>query len=99
MIPGVQLVGCADDAAVASRDILNLRPDLVVLDLQLAAGTGIDVLKACRDCTPGTSFVVLTNHSDTITRQRTLGAGADGFFDKSTQFDEFLIHVGSLLSP
>lgn len=98
-IPGVHLAGSADDAAIASKDIATIQPDLVVLDLQLAGGTGIDVLKACRDCAPGTAFVVLTNHSDNITRQRTLGAGADAFFDKSTQFDEFLAHIGTLLSP
>ncbi len=97
-IPGVAVVGWAPDAPTASREIPNLQPDLVILDLHLAAGSGIDVLRECRACDGATPFVVLTNHSYDVTRNRTLLAGANAFFDKSTQFDEFFTYTLGLLS-
>lgn len=85
-IGGVEVVGQAATAARAIEGILLTRPDWVVLDYQLAGGTGIEVMRAVRDRSPGTVFIVLTNHPSPQYRRRCIDAGASWFFDKSVEF-------------
>jgi DNA-binding NarL/FixJ family response regulator len=86
-IDGVQIVGQAGAAAQAVVDILSLRPDSVLLDLNLDGASGIQVLKAVHPQAPEIVFVVLTNHSEPQYRRACERAGASYFLDKSTEFD------------
>jgi len=86
-LPDVAVVGDAGTAADAIDGILATHPACVLLDYQLIGGTGVDVLRAVHGRSPGTVFVVLTNHPDPQYRRACMEAGADHFFDKSTEFD------------
>jgi DNA-binding NarL/FixJ family response regulator len=85
--PNVELVGHAADADGAIRDILAGSPDVVLLDISLAAGSGFDVLRAVRPRAPEIDFYVLSNVSAYPYRQLADTLGARGFFDKSTEFE------------
>jgi DNA-binding NarL/FixJ family response regulator len=89
-LTGIEVVGFAGRADDAIRQIRRLEPDLVVLDLQLAEGTGIDVLRNLSSANESPLFIVLTNHSDSRFRKLSLRAGAHQFFDKATQLEEFI---------
>lgn len=84
---GVQVVGQAADAPTAVVDILALRPDCVVLDLNLGASSGMQVLRAIHPQLPRIVFVVLSNHSELQYRRACARAGAAHFLDKSTEFE------------
>jgi DNA-binding NarL/FixJ family response regulator len=86
-IPGVDVVGEARTAPDAIRDILAVQPHSVLLDLNLAEGSGMDVLNAVHRQLPVVSFVVLTNHSEPQYRRACSRAGAEFFLDKSTEFE------------
>jgi DNA-binding NarL/FixJ family response regulator len=87
-IPGARLMGVAESAEAAIRDILEKRPDVVVLDLSLAGGTsGFEVLRAvCREA-PEIDVYMLSNFAAEAYRNLAERLGARGFFDKSTEFD------------
>jgi DNA-binding NarL/FixJ family response regulator len=86
-VPGAQVVGEAGTADSAIRDILALRPDVVLLDINLAEGSGFDVLRAvCRQA-PAVDFYVLSNFSADPYRQLAERLGARGFFDKSKDIE------------
>jgi PAS domain S-box-containing protein len=85
--PNAELVGHAADAVGAIRDILAGAPDLVLLDISLAGGSGFDVLRAVRPQAPQIDFYVLSNVSAYPYRQLADNLGARGFFDKSTEFE------------
>lgn len=68
--------------------ILASHPDVVVLDVQLEGGSGLQVLKAVRTADPGVAFVVFSNNSAPAYRKRYLGEGAVRFLDKSAEFDQ-----------
>lgn len=89
-LTGIEVIGFSDRADDAIRQIRRLEPDLVVLDLQLAEGSGIDVLRDLSSGAAPPTFIVLTNHSDSGFRKLSLRAGAHHFFDKSTQLEEFI---------
>lgn len=86
-IPGVTVVGDAGTPQDAIAGIRRTDPECVLLDYQLDGGTGVDVLRALRTQAPATVFIVLTNHSDSQYRRVCLAAGADHFFDKTTEFE------------
>ena len=87
-IPGASVIGEAEHADVAIRDILAMRPDVVVLDLSLAGGTsGFEVLRAvCREA-PEIDIYMLSNFVAEPYRELAERLGAREFFDKSSELD------------
>jgi DNA-binding NarL/FixJ family response regulator len=84
---GADMVGHAAHVAAATRQILQSRPDLVILDIQLADGTGFDVLRAVHDQAPEIEILMFSNFSADPYRQLAGRFGVRGFFDKSREFD------------
>lgn len=95
--PGAMVVGQADNARGAITDIGSLKPDVVVLDLHLREGNGIDVMRALRSAEAAAipQLVVLTNHSGLPYRKAAREAGAEHFFDKSTDIPLMLSLIRS----
>ena len=87
-IEGVRVVGEAGTPGEALEGILRTRPDSVLLDLQLAGGSGLDVLRRARPQLPKTVFIVLTSHADSQYRRACMEAGAAYFFDKTSEFSK-----------
>lgn len=98
-IPGATVVGAAGTAGDAIAGILHTHPACVLLDYKLAGGTGVDVLQAVQARTLDTVFVVLTNSPDPQYRRACIEAGADHFFDKSTEFERIGEVLQELLQP
>jgi CheY-like chemotaxis protein len=86
-LPQVELVGRAGDVQGALRGIRDLAPDAVIVDLHMPGGTGIDIIDAAKRLRSATMVIVLTNSSYPQYRAKCEAAGADAFFDKSTEFD------------
>lgn len=86
-VEGVVIVGAAAGAAQAVGEILELRPDSVLLDLNLGESNGMQVLRAVLAQDPEIAFVILTNHAEPQYRRACLRAGAAYFLDKSTEFE------------
>jgi DNA-binding NarL/FixJ family response regulator len=85
-LAGASSAGYADRADIAIRDILAGRPDMVLLDLQLAEGTGFDVLRALQRKAPGIEVYVVSNNSEEPYRTCAARLGARGFYDKTHDF-------------
>lgn len=85
---GLEVIGTAAGAREAVGALRRLRPDAVILDLQLAEGSGFDVLKSIRQDRPGLLVLVFTNHASLQHREKCMVEGADYFFDKAIEFDK-----------
>ncbi len=85
-IPGIKVVGEAEDAVAAIDAICATKPDAVVLDLQLKSSSGLEVSRAIGTRLPAIQFIVLTNHATAEHRERCLAAGARHFLDKTDEF-------------
>ena len=84
---GAAPAGHATGVAAAIQAILEMRPELVILDVQLADGAGFDVLRAVRNQAPDIDVYLLSNFAAYPYRQLAERLGAKGFFDKSREFD------------
>ena len=89
-IEGARAVGIAATAREAIEGIRSEHPDVVLLDLRLAEGSGFDVLRALRaQARAGGAIDVfmLTNFAEAPYRRLAERLGVRGFFDKSTEFE------------
>ncbi len=77
--PGLEVVGEAADASGAVEKTRLLRPDLLVIDVRLPDGDGIDVAAALRQARPDLLILVLSTNAGDETVHRALDAGANGF--------------------
>lgn len=84
----ITVVGHARTPQTAIDGILATQPAVVVLDVQLEGGAGLQVLHAIRSAAPDIGFVVFSSNSGAAYRKLYLGSGAEVFLDKSTQFDQ-----------
>jgi DNA-binding NarL/FixJ family response regulator len=60
-VPQVELVGRAAEVPGAIHAIRDLLPDVVIVDLHMPGGTGIDIIDASKRFRPETVVIVLTN--------------------------------------
>lgn len=83
--PGrIEVVGVAASGEETIEAIRRLKPDVVVLDLQLRTGSGADVIRAVRAAPElsGVRIVVTSNHTSPHLKAGCLELGANVFFDK-----------------
>ena len=74
--------GDAGDAPQALDAIAKLKPDAAVIDVTLASGSGIELIKDLRRCCPSLAIVVLSMHDESLYAERALRAGARGYVTK-----------------
>lgn len=87
-IPGVEVVGIADDGAEALNLARALNPDVVILDIRMPCKTGIEVLQELKKDKAAPVVIMLTSYPYVQYREKCQEAGADFFFDKSTDFEK-----------
>lgn len=93
------VMGFAADALTALRWLASPAPqdcDLMILDLFLQQGSGLEVLEAARGRWPALQCVVLSNYVAPAIRQRCQALGAHRVFDKSAELDELLAYCRAL---
>ena len=87
-LPGITVVGQAQDGLEAVDAIRRTRPDVVILDIRMPGRNGIDVLHRLKKTQPAPKVIMLTNYAHRQYREKCEAAGADFFFDKSAEFDQ-----------
>lgn len=92
----VERVETAARASEARQSIQSAPPDVVVLDIHMPGGSGMEVLEALRANDQRIMTIVLTNDPTTEWRDASLRAGADFFFDKSAEFQQAIDVIARL---
>jgi len=80
---GFDVVGEAEDAAGALREATRLQPDLVLLDVGLPDGSGLDVVTPLRHVSPGSFVVLVSGRREDEYGDRVARSGADAFVEKT----------------
>ena len=82
--PGVSVVGVARDAPGAVALARVLRPAVVLLDVRMPGGGGVEAARRIRLVSPGTRVLAHSAFDDRSSRTAMLAAGADGYILKGT---------------
>ena len=87
----------AETGSAAMQIFDSERFDLVVLDLMLPDGHGIDLCKKMRETSPQLPILILTALGEDHSRVKGLQAGADDYLGKPFNLEEFLLRVSGML--
>lgn len=99
--PGrIEVIGFADSQDTVIDRVMHLKPDVVIVDLQLRSGSGTGVIRAVRSMPElqRTKLIVMSNHLSPQIRKRCLELGSDHFFDKAKDFDLLTAVLNGLLA-
>jgi DNA-binding NarL/FixJ family response regulator len=103
--PGITVVGTAADGVEALRMALDLRPDVLLVDLHMPKLGGIMLLERLRTALPATHCIVLTASEKSDSLLAAISAGARGYLTKRATADELRSAVltvnggGSVIAP
>jgi len=84
----VEMIGEAENVQEAIENIRLQGPDVVILDIRMPGGNGIDVLREIEKNDQVPIIIMLTNYPHQQYRKKCMDAGADFFFDKSKEFEK-----------
>src|SRR5690606_25935424 len=78
----MEVVGEADDSSKATAEIMQIRPDLVIVDISLKGNSGLELIKNIKSFDPNIQVVVLSMHDESLYALRVLKAGARAYVMK-----------------
>ena len=81
-VPGFNIISSHNSAEKALEEIPRLKPDVVLMDINLPRMTGIDCVRLLKEQLPGTHFIMLTVYEDADAIFKSLLAGAVGYLLK-----------------
>ena len=87
---GYEVIGQVGTGQEAVSATLQLRPDLVLLDISMPELDGLEALRNIREKSPGTQVVILTVSDDDSDLMEAIQAGANGYLLKSLSAETFL---------
>jgi two-component system response regulator NreC len=95
--PTFEIIGEADNGRDAIRRVIELKPDLVIMDLSMPGMNGMDAVREIKDRMPEVKALVLTVHSEEEYVLASLQAGANGYVLKDATQNELLIAAERVL--
>jgi len=95
--PDLVVCGEAQSDREARAAIRELSPDIMIVDVSLAQGDGLDLVREVRAQRPELPMLVLSMHDEMIYAERMLAAGASGYIMKEAAFDQLLIALRRVL--
>ncbi len=96
--PDLEICGQAEEAFAALASVPLSRPDVVVVDLKLLRGSGLELITDLRTQFPAARLLVLTTHDEVSVAERAFRAGAHGYAMKSEAGQQILDAIRSVLA-
>jgi DNA-binding NarL/FixJ family response regulator len=96
--PDFQVCGETGHAPEALQLIEATRPDIAIVDISLASGSGIELIKAIRSGHAQIGVMVLSMHDELLYAERALRAGAGGYIMKSEATQKVIEAIRAVLA-
>jgi DNA-binding NarL/FixJ family response regulator len=91
--PDMKVVAEASDGATAIQRTLDIKPDVVVMDISMPGTNGLVATRLLKQQTPETAIITLTRHGDDAYLQELLRAGVSGYVLKQSAPAELLLAI------
>jgi DNA-binding NarL/FixJ family response regulator len=83
-----EVLAAAENGAVALDKIMDLKPDIAILDEQMPLLTGFEVIKKCKEKGSDTKFIILTSHKEKAFVYKAKKLNISGYILKDEPFSE-----------
>ena len=87
---GVEIVGEATEGVNAIALAEKLKPDLVLMDLEMPDADGFEATREVKLRSPNTTVIILSMHGGDAYRKNAWRHAADGFIDKAEMKEDLL---------
>ena len=94
--PSIQIVGEAEDCQEAINTAKRLQPNVIVMDLLMPKGCGVEAITEIRRCLPDVKIIVLTMVSDERVVKAARKAGADAYVLKDADGEVLLTALDTI---
>lgn len=88
--PGFEVIAEASSGSETVKKGLEIRPDIIVMDIAMADGDGLEATRSLKAVWPETIVLALTVHEDKYYFMEMLAAGAAGYLTKQSAADELV---------
>lgn len=88
--PGIEVIGEADTGNSAVELARDLQPDVMLLDIRMKDGDGLQALPQVKAVSPRTSVIMLTTYANPGYLARAIHNGASGYLSKETNPDQIV---------
>ncbi|HMO52512.1 MAG TPA: response regulator transcription factor [Kiritimatiellia bacterium] len=95
--PDLEVCASADSASSALQAIDRHQPELVIADLMLKEGNGLELIKQARASHPNVLFLIISMQEEELYAERCIKAGASGYITKHAATDEFMDAIQIIL--
>jgi DNA-binding NarL/FixJ family response regulator len=96
--PDFYICGQADSALEALMRIAKLEPAVIVADITLRSGNGIELFRKLRTLQPGVPILAMSGHTEDAVVQNALDAGARGFLAKGNGVERVPLALRTILA-
>jgi DNA-binding NarL/FixJ family response regulator len=93
----LMVCGEAQSDREARAALREVDPDVMIVDVSLAQGDGMDLVREVHAQRPDLPMLVLSMHDETIYAERLLAAGARGYIMKEAAYDQLLVALRKVL--
>lgn len=95
--PEIEVVGKSGEFDEAIEMIKTKRPDIVLLDINLPGGSGLDAVPLIRKFAPGTRIIAVSMHSQPVYAKKMLQLGAKGYVTKNSSHEEMYMAIDTVM--
>jgi DNA-binding NarL/FixJ family response regulator len=96
--PDLSVCGEAEAGPQAVQAILNLKPNIAIIDISLKDSSGIELIKDLKQTLPSTAALVLSMHEESHYAERALRAGARGYIVKRESTRKVIAAIRQVLA-
>ncbi len=103
--PDIEVVGEAGDGTAAVQKAISTLPDIVLMDVRMPKGSGIEACRAIKEAVPSAKIIMLTISDEEADLYEAIKAGATGYLLKEISIEEVASAIRavqngqSLISP
>ena len=97
-IDGLEVVGHTGSVKTATENILRLRPDVMLIDIRLSDGNGLDILAKIQTCGLNIIPIVMTLHTHPVHQKLAMKHGAVHFFDKAKELWKIQVALEQMIA-
>jgi DNA-binding NarL/FixJ family response regulator len=94
----LEVCGDAEGADTALQQIAATMPDLLIVDISLKSGSGLELIKRVKSHHPDIKVLVSTMHDESLFAERALHAGASGYVNKHESTDKVIEAIRRVLA-
>lgn len=94
--PGLQIVGEAKNGADAAEKAVELKPDVIVMDLSMPVMDGVEATRRISEANLETKVLILTTYGTSADIAHAIDAGASGALVKDAEYDRLVAAIRAI---